>query len=147
MSKIAREEYNKKHNMPDYKVMGTISPTVSKKLTKLITSGDKQHIVEIIDHINTILGVRIKGISADIFPEPFEGKPTMSTSYDTTEVVMYVITSGNAQLTVGSKTFDAHPNKIYMINDRNIYRILKNNKSKLCMLSAVFEWDKGIHGG
>jgi len=146
MSKIARQEFNKKHAMPDYKVMGTISDNISKKLTKLIQTGDKEDIIEIIDHINLILNTRIKGISADIFVDPFEGKPNISTSYDNTEVVLYIISQGNAQLTIGNTTIDAQPNKIYMINDRNIYKISKNNKTRLSMLSAVFEWDKELHG-
>lgn len=132
--------------MPDSKIMGTINDKISKKLTKLITTGDKSDIVEIIDSINVILDTRISDISADSFPEPFTGRPQISQDYDNPTGVIFLITRGVADLCVGANTVRMLENRIYFVNERNSYYIEKQNKSNLIMLSARFVWDAERHG-
>lgn len=147
MSKIQRKAFDKKHAMPDFKVMGTINSTIADKLSKLVLTGDKTDIIEIIEHINSILKTNISDISADVFVEPFEGDAKFSTEYITPTGLIYLITKGNAKLHVADKIIDTQPNKIYFVNDRNTHRVSKNNNNRLIMLSAKFIWDKVLHGG
>jgi hypothetical protein len=146
MSKLARNAFNKKYSMPDNKVMGTISNTIAKKLTKLVITGDKDDIIEIIDHINTILGTRISDISADVFPEPFTSESKISQDYQNPTGIFFLVTQGEADLIVGTQTLKMIPNKILFVNERNVYNINKPNKTKLVMLSGRFIWDKEKHG-
>lgn len=146
MSKIVRQIFNKKHSMPDSKVMGTINSKISSKLTRLIMSGDKSDIVEIIDHINVILDTRISNISADLFQEPFTSNAIISSNYDEPTGVFYLITQGNAELIVGSTRIKLMNNKIVFVNERNSHYIEKLNKSNLVMLSGRFTWDIEKHG-
>jgi len=37
-------------------------------------------------------------------------------------------------------------NKIYFVNDRNAYRVVKENDIQTCVLSGIFVWDKDKHG-
>ena len=146
MSKIVRQIFNKKHSMPDSKVMGTINSKISSKLTRLIMSGDKSDIVEIIDHINVILDTRISNISADLFQEPFTSNAIISSNYDEPTGVFYLINQGNAELIVGSTRIKLMNNKIVFVNERNSHYIEKLNKSNLVMLSGRFTWDIEKHG-
>lgn len=146
MSKFARDAFNKKYAMPEHKVMGTISEAIAKKLTKLVVTGDKTDIIEIIDHINTILGTRISNISADVFSEPFTSKPQISQDYENPTGVFFLATQGDADLIVGAKKLKMGLNKIMFVNERNMYNIEKPNKTNLVMLSGRFTWDATKHG-
>ena len=146
MGQLARNVFNKKYNMPDFKIMGTINPKIGIKLTKLVITGNKDNIIEIIDHINTILGTRISHISADNFPEPFTGRPKISQDYETPTGVMFLASSGSADLVVGNNKVSLQKNKIIFVNERNSYYIEKTNSTNLIMLSARFTWDPERHG-
>lgn len=146
MSQLARNAFNKKYAMPNSKIMGTISDTIAKKLTKLVVTGNKDDIVEIIDHINTILGTRISDISADVFREPFTSKSQISQDYETPTGVFFLVTQGEADLVVGPNKLKMGLNKIMFVNERNMYNIEKPNKTNLVMLSGRFTWDMTKHG-
>lgn len=146
MSKLARDAFNKKYNMPDFKIMGTLNEKISKKLTRLVSTGDKSDIIEIIDSINIILGTRISNISADVFPDPFTGTPTLNQDYENPTGVIFIITNGVAELNAGNNKINMQLNKLYFVNERNRHCIEKNNKSNLIMLSARFDWDAERHG-
>ena len=146
MGQLARNAFNKKYGMPDYKIMGTINPKIGTKLNKLVNTGDKTDIIEIIDHINTILGVRISDISADNFPEPFTGRPKISQDYENPIGVLFLASNGSADLVVGNNKVSLQQNKIIFVNERNSYYIEKTNNTNLIMLSARFTWDPERHG-
>ena len=146
MSKIARQQYNAKYKMPDYKIMGTITPAIQKKLTDLVTTGDKSDIIEIIDSINLVLGTRISDISADIFPEPFSSKTQISNNYNEPTGVFFLTTSGDAELVIGDRRVKLQHGKITFVNERNMYSVDKQNNTRLIMLSGKFTWDPERHG-
>lgn len=146
MGQLARNAFNKKYGMPDSKIMGTINSKIGIKLNKLVNTGDKTDIIEIIDHINTIIGTRISDISADNFKEPFTGRPKISQDYENPTGVLFLTSNGSADLLVGNNRINMQQNKIIFVNERNSYYIEKTNGTNLIMLSARFTWDPERHG-
>ena len=67
MSKIVRDKFNKEHQMPTTKVMGTVSPAIATKINQMVISGDTSEAKTIVDTINTILKTQITDINADQF--------------------------------------------------------------------------------
>ena len=148
MSRLARRKFNAETGMPDYKIMGTISETTSRQLTQMVSTQDTTNGSEIINSIATILKTPISNIKADLYIEPIEGKFQISTNYDTENVigVFYVISSGSMNIEIGRNTIEMQHNKIYFVNDRNTYRVIKNNAVNTALLSGIFKWDKELHG-
>jgi hypothetical protein len=145
MSKLARDKFNKEHNMPLTKVMGTISPDIGRKINQMVLSGITADAKTIVDHINTMLQTEISGISADQFPEPFESEPKSNADYTTPTGLFFLVTKGNASLKIDGKTNTLGLNKVFFINERCPYVILNPTKEKLIMMSAKFTWDKTKH--
>lgn len=145
MSKLVRDKFNKEHNMPLTKVMGTISPDIGRKINQMVLSGITADAKTIVDHINTMLQTEISGISADQFPEPFESEPKSNADYTTPTGLFFLVTKGNASLKIDGKTNTLGLNKVFFINERCPYVILNPTKEKLIMMSAKFTWDKTKH--
>jgi hypothetical protein len=145
MSKLARDKFNKEHNMPLTKVMGTISPDIGRKINQMVLSGITADAKTIVDHINAMLQTEISGISADQFPEPFESEPKSNADYTTPTGLFFLVTKGNASLKIDGKTNTLGLNKVFFINERCPYVILNPTKEKLIMMSAKFTWDKTKH--
>lgn len=148
MSRLARRKFNAETGMPDYKIMGTISETTSRQLTQMVSTQDTTNGSEIINSIATILKTPISNIKADLYIEPIEGKFQISTNYDTENVigVFYVISSGSMNIELGRDIIKMQHNKIYFVNDRNTYRVIKNDAVNTALLSGIFKWDKELHG-
>lgn len=148
MSRIARRKFNAETGMPDYKIMGTISETTSRQLTQMVSTQDTTNGSEIINSIAAILKTPISNIKADLYVEPIEGKFQISTNYNTENVigVFYVISSGSMNIEIGRNTIEMQHNKIYFVNDRNTYRVIKNDAVNTALLSGIFKWDKELHG-
>lgn len=148
MSRLARRKFNAETGMPDYKIMGTISETTSRQLTQMVSTQDTTNGSEIINSIATILKTPISNIKADLYVEPIEGKFQISTNYDTENVigVFYVISSGSMNIELGRDIIKMQHNKIYFVNDRNTYRVIKNDAVNTALLSGIFKWDKELHG-
>ena len=148
MSRLARRKFNAETSMPDYKIMGTISETTSRQLTQMVSTQDTTNGSEIINSIATILKTPISNIKADLYVEPIEGKFQISTNYDTENVigVFYVISSGSMNIELGRDIIKMQHNKIYFVNDRNTYRVIKNDAVNTALLSGIFKWDKELHG-
>lgn len=149
MSRLARRQYNAKLNMPDFKVLGTLPDDVSKKITNMVVNKRLEHNDDIVGTIVRLLDSQIKNVKADLLSAPIEGKFQISTNYSVEDPVgvFYIISEGSLTLQVGKKTIDMVPNKIYFVNDRNTYRVFKNNEIRTCVLSGIFAWDKDKHGG
>ena len=84
MSKIVRDKFNKEHQMPTTKVMGTVSPVIATKINQMdIFFVDTSEAKTIVDTINTILKTQITDINADQFSEPFVSETKMNVDYST----------------------------------------------------------------
>lgn len=149
MSRLARRKYSAELNMPDFKVMGTLNDVSSKQLTKMVINKDASDNDKIVSAIVTLLGSQIKNVKADRLEAPVESKYQISTNYNTDDPVgvFYVISEGTLTLEVGKDKIKMQPNKVYFVNDRNAYRVLKEDKTRTVVLSGIFAWDKDKHGG
>jgi|TARA_B100000941_G_C28395762_1_gene495249 hypothetical protein len=145
MSKLVRDSFDKKHNMPITKVMGTVSSDIGNKINQMVLSGVTADAKAIVDHINTILKTEISGISADQFPEPFESEPKSNADYTNPTGLFFLVTKGSASVNIDGKTNILGLNKVFFINERYPYAILSPTKEKLIMMSAKFTWDKIKH--
>ena len=134
--------------MPDMKIMGTIPDNIGALLTKMILTQDTTLGAEVINSVSTILQSPIRNVKADLYPDPIEGKPQISQNYNLENVpaVFYLITEGEMKISVGKNNIQMQPNKIYFINDRNVYRAFKTDNSRTCLMSGIFTWDKNKHG-
>ena len=148
MSRLARRKYSAALNMPDFKVMGTLPDKASQQLTDMIVNKNLDNNDAIVSSIVTILGSQIKNVKADNLQAPVETKYQISTNYDTENPVgvFYLISKGSLILEVGKQNIKMVPNKIYFVNDRNAYRVVKENDIQTCVLSGIFVWDKDKHG-
>ena len=148
MSRLARKQFSAKLDMPDIKVMGTLTDAVSKQLTQMILSQDTTAAPDVINAVSNILQSPIRNVKADLYPDPIEGRAQISQNYDLENVpaVFYVITEGEMTISVGKQNIEMKPNKVYFINDRNVYRIIKTGNSRTCLMSGLFTWNKDVHG-
>jgi hypothetical protein len=148
MSRLARKQFSAKLDMPDTKVMGTLPDKVSKELTKMILSQDTSSAGSIIQTVSNILQSPIRNVKADLYPAPIEGRAQISQNYDLENVpaVFYLITEGEMAISVGKQLINMQPNKIYFINDRNVYKMIKSTKTRTCLMSGIFAWNKDVHG-
>lgn len=148
MSRLARKQFSAKLDMPDIKVMGTLTHVVSKQLTQMILSQDTTAAPDVINAVSNILQSPIRNVKADLYPDPIEGRAQISQNYDLENVpaVFYVITEGDMTISVGKQNIEMKPNKVYFINDRNVYRIIKTGNSRTCLMSGLFTWNKDVHG-
>ena len=145
MSKLVRDKFNKEHQMPTTKVMGTVSPAIATKINQMVISGDTSEAKTIVDSINTILKTQITDINADQFPEPFVSETKMNVDYSKPTGLFFLVTQGEASVKIEGREFQLHERKIIFINERIPYNILSPTNSRLIMLSARFTWDKDIH--
>ena len=148
MSRLARKQFSAKLDMPDIKVMGTLTDAVSKQLTQMILSQDTTAAPDVINAVSNILQSPIRNVKADLYPDPIEGRAQISQNYDLENVpaIFYVITEGNMTISVGKQNIEMKTNKVYFINDRNVYRIIKTDNSRTCLMSGLFTWNKDVHG-
>ena len=72
MSKIAKASANKKHNIPDFGVIGNISPEIIKKVNGLVVEKKANEVIDVIDYINNRIQTKITNISVDTWDEAFE---------------------------------------------------------------------------
>lgn len=148
MSRMARRKFSAETGMPDFKIMGTISDTTSRKLTQMVITQDTTHGGDIISEVSNILKSQIVNVKADLYVEPIEGKFQISTNYDTENVagIFYLISSGSMSIEIGRDTIKMQHNKIYFVNDRTTYRIIKTDSINTALMSGMFKWDKELHG-
>lgn len=145
MSKLIRDKFDKEHQMPATKVMGTISTVIATKITQMVISADTSEAKNIVDNINTILKTQITDINADQFPEPFVSETKMNIDYSKPTGLFFLVTSGDASIKIEGKEINLQQRKIVFINERIPYNILSPKSGTLVMLSARFIWDKNIH--
>lgn len=148
MSRMARKAFSAKTGMPDFKVMGTISDKCAKNLTTMVTTKDTSLGKDIIDEVATILNTPISNVKADLYTDPIDGRFQISTNYDTENVaaIFYMISSGSMTIEYGKTKVEMQPKKIYFVNDRTTYRVVKTNAINTALMSGIFKWDKEVHG-
>lgn len=148
MSRLARRKFSAATGMPDFKIMGTVSDKCAKNLTNMVTTKDTSLGKDIIDEVATILKTPISNVKADLYTDPIDGRFQISTNYDTENVagIFYMISSGSMSIEIGRNVVEMQPKKIYFVNDRTTYRVVKTNAINTALMSGIFKWDKEVHG-
>lgn len=150
MSRMARKQFSAKTGMPEeFKVMGTISTNIAKKINNMAITGDKSDSKEILEHlVHQHLKTPLGKINVDQYTDPFEGKFNISQNYDTEKPLggFFLCTKGLLMLEIGKRKIQLQPNKIYFVNDRTAFRVYKETSVHSVLMSAVFVWDKKVHG-
>lgn len=146
MSRLKRKEFDKKWNMPEFKVLGTISPNTSNQINDMVLTGNKDNVKDIITSIHLVLGTNISNVSADIWQSAFESEFTSENEYDSPTGIFFLCSKGEARLDVDVKSYNMQTNKIYFVNERCKHRVVLEKNKPLIMLTASFLWNPELHG-
>jgi hypothetical protein len=66
MSKIAKASASKKHNVPDFRIVGKTTPDIVKKINQLVVEKKANDVINIIDYINNRIKTQITNVSEEI---------------------------------------------------------------------------------
>lgn len=146
MSRLLKNSQSKKYDVPDFKVMGTISSEISDKINNMFTSKEENDVIDIIDHINSTLRCKIYNVNVDTWTEPFESDWKSSKEYDSPIGRLFLVTKGKTQLHVEKEIYELLPNKLYFVNEWANHRVVSRHSTPLTMLVASFAWEASIHG-
>ena len=150
MSRLERRRFSATTGMPDdFKIMGTVSNDISKKINNMAITGDQTDTQQILEHlVHQHIKTPLGKVKVDKYEEPFEGKFNVNTNYSTENLMggFFIVTKGSMWLEVGKRKIELKENKIYFVNERNAWRIYKTNNTVSVAMSAIFAWDKKVHG-
>jgi hypothetical protein len=146
MSKLRRKEFDKKWNMPEYMVLGTVNQDTANKVNDMVLTGNKDNVKDIITSINLIIGTDITNVSADIWEQAFRSEFVNTNEYVNPTGIFFLCTKGSARLDVDVKSYNMDTNKLYFVNERCKHRIVQDKNRALIMLTASFLWNPEIHG-
>ena len=146
MSRILKRKFQSIHNMPSYKVMGTVSPEIMKKLTDLTVNKNTEVAQEIVTAIAQVLKANITGMAADAYVEPFETDWINRLNYETPTGIFYLISEGDADIQFPKESVKIQPGKVYFVDERQTFKISSPNNTRVCLMSGRFTWNKEVHG-
>ena len=146
MSRLAKLSASKKHNIPDFKVLGNISSEISRKINDLVLIKNENDIVNIIDHINSVVECNIYNVSVDTWTEPFESDWKRNLDYSKPTCAVFLVSNGTAKLHVDKEEHNLLTDKLCFVNEWCSHRLISTSTSPLTMLLAQFDWDSKIHG-
>lgn len=146
MSRLVKLSASKKHNMPDFKILGNVPSEISRKINDLILIKNENDIMNIIDHINSIVECKIYNVSVDTWTEPFESDWKRNSDYDKPTCGIFLVSNGTAQLDVDKEKYNLLTDKLCFVNEWCTHRLVSTSESPLTMLLAQFDWNSKIHG-
>ena len=132
--------------MPDFKILGNVPSEISRKINDLILIKNENDIMNIIDHINSIVECKIYNVSVDTWTEPFESDWKRNSDYDKPTCGIFLVSNGTAQLDVDKEKYNLLTDKLCFVNEWCTHRLVSTSTSPLTMLLAQFNWDSNIHG-
>ena len=145
MSKLARNSANKKHNVPDFKVLGVVKSEISDKINDLVKEKKANEVINIIDYINSFIKAKITNVSVDTWDEAFETAWKRSNDYSTPTCAIFLVTKGSASVHVDKDQYEMTTGKLYSVNEWCTHRLVNKSSAPLTMLLAQFKWDKEVH--
>ena len=146
MSRLARISANKKHNIPDFKILGEISPEISGKINDLVKEKKANEVINIIDYINSFVKAKITNVSVDTWDEAFETDWKRSNDYSTPTCAIFLVTNGSASVHVDKDQYEMSTGKLYLVNEWCTHKLVNKSSTPLTMLLAQFNWDSELHG-
>ena len=145
MSKIARNSANKKHNVPDFKILGVVKSEISDKINDLVKEKKANEVINIIDYINSFVKAKITNVSVDTWDEAFETAWKRSNDYSTPTCAIFLVTKGSASVHVDKDQYEMTTGKLYSVNEWCTHKLVNKSSAPLTMLLAQFKWDKEVH--
>ena len=146
MSRILKRKFQALHNMPNYKIMGTVSSDICKKLTDMTVNKNTDVAQDIVTAITQVLKANINNMAADAYVEPFETEWLNRLNYETPTGVFYLISEGNATIRFPKDKIELQPGKVVFVDERQTFKVESLNKTRVCLMSGRFTWDKEVHG-
>ena len=145
MSKLARNSANKKHNVPDFKVLGIVKSEISDKINDLVKEKKANEVINIIDYINSFVKAKITNVSVDTWDEAFETAWKRSNDYSTPTCAIFLVTKGSASVHVDKDQYEMTTGRLYSVNEWCTHKLVNKSSAPLTMLLAQFKWDKEVH--
>jgi len=146
MSKIAKAQANKTHNVPDFKVVGMISSDITRKVNNLVIEKKANEVINIIDYINSFVKAKITNVSVDTWDEAFETDWKRSNNYSIPTCAIFLVTNGSASVHVDKDQYQLSTGQLCLVNEWCTHKLVNTSKAPLTMLLAQFNWDSNIHG-
>ena len=146
MSKLARNSANKKHNVPDFKILGVVKSEISDKINDLVIEKKANEVINIIDYINSFVKAKITNVSVDTWDEAFETDWKRSNDYSTPTCAIFLVTRGSASVHVGKDQHEMTAGKLCLVNEWCTHKLVNTSTAPLTMLLAQFNWNSEIHG-
>ena len=145
MSKLVRNSANKKHNVPNFKILGIVKQEISDKINDLVKEKKTNEVINIIDYINSFVKAKITNVSVDTWDEAFETDWKRSNDYSTPTCAIFLVTKGSASVHVDKDQYEMTTGKLCLVNEWCTHKLVNKSSSPLTMLLAQFKWDKEIH--
>ena len=146
MSKLARNSANKKHNVPNFKILGIVKSEISDKINDLVIEKKANEVINIIDYINSFVKAKITNVSVDTWDEAFETAWKRSNDYSTPTCAIFLVTKGSASVHVDKDQYEMTTGKLCLVNEWCTHKLVNKSSSPLTMLLAQFKWNSEIHG-
>jgi len=145
MSRLARNSANKKHNIPDFKVLGNISLEITQKINDLVTEKKANEVINIIDYINSFVKAKITNVSVDTWNEAFDTDWKRSGDYSTPTCAIFLVTNGSASVHVDKDQYEMSSGQLCIVNEWCTHKLVNKSSAPLTMLLAQFIWDHTKH--
>ena len=145
MSKIAKASANKKHNVPDYKVIGKVTPDIVKKINGIVIDKKANDVINIIDYINNRIQTKITNVSVDTWSEAFETDWKRNSDYSNPVCAVFLVSKGSAIVNIDNREYILNQGEICIVNEWCNHKLVNKSSSPLTMLLAQFKWDKEVH--
>jgi len=145
MSRLARNSANKKHNIPDFKVLGNISLEITQKINDLVTEKKANEVINIIDYINSFVKAKITNVSVDTWNEAFDTDWKRSGDYSTPTCAIFLVTNGSASVHVDKDQYEMSSGQLCIVNEWCTHKLVNKSSAPLTMLLAQFTWDHTKH--
>ena len=145
MSKLARISANKKHNVPDFKILGNVKSEITQKVNELVIEKKANEVINIIDYINSFVKAKITNVSVDTWDKAFETDWKRSSDYSTPTCALFLVTNGSVSVHVDKDQYEMSAGRICIVNEWCTHKLVNTSSAPLTMLLAQFTWDHTKH--
>lgn len=126
--------------------MGTVTDDICKKLTDMTVNKNTEVAQPIVTAIAQVLKANVTHMSADVYTEPFETAWLNKLDYINPTGIFYFISEGDVEIQFPKETIKLQPGKIMFVDERQTFKVSSINKTRVCLMSGRFTWDKEVHG-
>lgn len=142
MSKIAKASASKKHNVPDFRIVGKTTPDILKKINQLVVEKKANDVISIIDYINNRIKTQITNVSVDTWDAGFTTEWKRNTDYSTPICAVFLVSKGSVVIETDEREYNVEQGELCFINEWTNHRLINRSMGELTMLLAQFVWNK-----